>query len=586
MFEKIFGKIGGDAGWRSALLWRGFGLALIVGFLHDIHVPLQMHFRSFPLDPEIWPQYIASRSWPNLSLTACGFLMLFAGARMFAIAITAVVGCWELWSNAFDPATFPSAELPVFAFLPVLTVLAAVVAGDDDQLDETVCGIFRLGFLSSMFYAAFHKINSDFLNTSVSCVNQVEAWLIKAWGPYGQVLADIGSPWMTIISEAAIPIAIIVAPLFGIAFTALFMLPLGLIGATRIVVIMIVMSWAFLPRADGALIRRGLFGLTGSVATVSVVATLWSLAVYQDRYLSRELIGIIELCALGSVIVAGYLVYARRAGSESAEGVGAGPVPRGGAHRWVLVAAALVMFGNGFAPYVGMKFNYSFSMWSNLRVDVERWNHLLVPPLFGRMELAPVYVKVEDVEVRPRASVLLSPTPLHPRRFLSMMAQVEQRRETDIGLTVRYGGATYTSDDAFADPSVRRLLGQLRARFSAPEGSATGASAGAGAGGAARGDAEVVQVERLTASRRGEYERRYEKRIEPGWFSPRHLVTVAEDVARRGWTMDLQVRHDGVTRQFENAVENPAFRDFTAGLGGNNLWSRKRDSEGPQRCIH
>lgn len=34
---------------------------------------------------------------------------------------------------------------------------------------------------------------------------------------------------------------------------------------------------------------------------------------------------------------------------------------------------------NGFAPYLSLKFNYSFAMLSNLRVDDARWNHLVIP---------------------------------------------------------------------------------------------------------------------------------------------------------------------------------------------------------------
>ena len=41
---------------------------------------------------------------------------------------------------------------------------------------------------------------------------------------------------------------------------------------------------------------------------------------------------------------------------------------------WILILTI-----NGFAPYLGLKFNYSFAMLSNLRVDDARWNHLFVP---------------------------------------------------------------------------------------------------------------------------------------------------------------------------------------------------------------
>jgi hypothetical protein len=47
--------------------------------------------------------------------------------------------------------------------------------------------------------------------------------------------------------------------------------------------------------------------------------------------------------------------------------------------RGVLGAAVLLWLLNGLAPYSGLKFQYSFAMLSNLRVDDDRHNSLLFP---------------------------------------------------------------------------------------------------------------------------------------------------------------------------------------------------------------
>jgi len=54
-------------------------------------------------------------------------------------------------------------------------------------------------------------------------------------------------------------------------------------------------------------------------------------------------------------------------------------IPAAGPGRWVVWAVVAVWLLNGFSPYLGLKFNYSFAMLANLRVDNARCNHLLIP---------------------------------------------------------------------------------------------------------------------------------------------------------------------------------------------------------------
>jgi hypothetical protein len=60
--------------------------------------------------------------------------------------------------------------------------------------------------------------------------------------------------------------------------------------------------------------------------------------------------------------------------STAMRAAGAGPL-------WIIVVLLVL---NGCAPYLGLKTATSFTMYSNLRTEGDRWNHLLVPPELKR----------------------------------------------------------------------------------------------------------------------------------------------------------------------------------------------------------
>src|SRR5262245_23474200 len=74
-------------------------------------------------------------------------------------------------------------------------------------------------------------------------------------------------------------------------------------------------------------------------------------------------------------------------------------------HGLFTAAVVLLILANGFAPYVGLKFEYSLAMFSDLRTDAG--NHLFLPtlPLFANGD----YYVVEDL-VTPGGDALPSGT--------------------------------------------------------------------------------------------------------------------------------------------------------------------------------
>lgn len=88
---------------------------------------------------------------------------------------------------------------------------------------------------------------------------------------------------------------------------------------------------------------------------------------------------VVVVIALGA---GGVLLASRRGAVEPA----LFPERSLGLGRPVLLAGVLLLIVNGLSPYLGLKTDSSFEMFSNLRTEPGAWNHLLVPEtarLFG-----------------------------------------------------------------------------------------------------------------------------------------------------------------------------------------------------------
>jgi hypothetical protein len=124
---------------------------------------------------------------------------------------------------------------------------------------------------------------------------------------------------------------------------------------------------------------------------------------------------------------------------------------------------------NGFSPYLGLKFNYSFAMFSNLRVDEARWNHLILPE-WVRLSKHDGYVHVLFVETQfaysgppqngqgRRLKIgLFSPQAFHDT--LSQLQQVKGGGE--LKLLLEYKGKAFDYVGNVADSAFTAFMAQL-----------------------------------------------------------------------------------------------------------------------------
>lgn len=231
----------------------------------------------------------------------------------------------------------------------------------------------RLCVVGLYFWTVWHKINSDFLNPAVSCAASLTGDMLRAVGLNG--LPDVLAPasvMMTLLVEGFLPI--------GLFF-----------GRTQraTVLVGLVFHWML-----------GVAGYYGFSATMMALLPLFFSPSDLRRLLPRNRrlfvpIGFVLLLLMAVAELAGgvdptaiqkFLWLAMPAAVAAIWWTNRG-LPRVGDEPpavWELLRrprpiylVPLVLFLNGVSPYVGFKTEYSYAMYSNLRTEGGRTNHLI-----------------------------------------------------------------------------------------------------------------------------------------------------------------------------------------------------------------
>lgn len=310
------------------------------------------------------------------ALTAGAAAVAPRSARRFALALA----CSVAVAAAHVPDIPNHLVLESLVNLAMLVVLAPAVRRGSAPSD-TVTSIVRPAVVVLYAWATVHKLNTDFLDPAVSCASVFTADVGERFGglPTPHV-ARSAAPYLTLLLEGGLPVLLVVrrlrwlAVVVGGAFHLLLILhPIS--GVYSFSALMLASYAAFLaPRwaaplvaAAGRLPALGRHGRTvlafGGIAGAVVVARGTD-----GRVLERG--GMVALLALGGVawsLVARAAVRHRGDASPTARPVGTPAT---------LVAVLLV--ANGAMPYVAVKTQLSFSMFSNLRTEVAG-NHLVLP---------------------------------------------------------------------------------------------------------------------------------------------------------------------------------------------------------------
>lgn len=273
----------------------------------------------------------------------------------------------------------------LFAAIVELCFLFSVLAVRrfDARLDRAFVPVGRSALVLLYAVALLHKLNTDFLfNAQQSCAVDLYHSLAREL----HVLPPLGYDWMkaatviaVIASEAAIPVLLSVsrASRFGLLWSGLFHAPLIMINPDFTVFVYAADTLFFPPQvfADDRLARPGLVTLFRGMSWPAALGTTVAIAGVFDlspvawrRVLSTLLVLIVVVPFFWFIhrILRDRLTDSRRPFAL-------------GSLATLQAAPLLVLLGLGLSPYVGLRTDGSFSMFSNLRTEGGTTNHLFMP---------------------------------------------------------------------------------------------------------------------------------------------------------------------------------------------------------------
>lgn len=343
------------------------------------------HQLSFP----DWRWY----SVKGVFLTAAILWVLFKPSSWYRFAVLLIIDWLSItWAFPYHPNHI------VFAWIVDGTLLAAlmlVLYKEKSHTDlasrwfRAAAPWLRIELCLLYFFTVFHKLNISYFDIDWSCAakmhREISAWMpLLPGGNWAQHLGIYG----TLIIETAIPVML----LFGrtrVAGVILGMLFHGLLalhphaGLFSFSATMTALFTAFIPLETAASLRpneRFLKVWRWGLAIFSGFYLLWVVRNWVPWFNIEEQLGVITKVGFLTYYLylgIGLFLFIR---SIQTRGTEIQSRFEGNSLAYPLLSAfALLLFLNGFGPYLGLRTQTSFSMFSNLHTENGVSNHLIVP---------------------------------------------------------------------------------------------------------------------------------------------------------------------------------------------------------------
>ena len=245
-----------------------------------------------------------------------------------------------------------------------------------------------------LLYAAagLAKLNTGFLDAATSCAGPLAAQL----SPFASsALGPLITATVAIELALAVLLAVPRTRTAGVVLGAGFHAVLALAGNVPFAAYALALYVAFLSVGRVLILIRVLALAVGALSLAALLA---------GPDLLRP--------GLEVLFAAGLLAFAL---GSARRGRGAPPAPAAGRIRdlrpgFAVLAALLVL--NAAGPYLGLKTEASFAMFSNLQTEPGHWNHVLVPEAVRVFGAQDELVRLEsatapELEARRRAGVLM-----------------------------------------------------------------------------------------------------------------------------------------------------------------------------------
>jgi len=347
--------------------------------------------------------------WPLLLMLFCSVLNTFEWMPYAPNHIT-----FEFIINSGILATLIWSMVRLY--LKEKTIAAVATPDFRNTLFQTVAPFIRISLFILYFYAVLHKLNWDYFNPSISCsVFLLSGYASRISFIPDNTLVQWSAIWGTIIIEAAIPLLLYFRKTryTGVLFACGFHYFLALHphpGLYSFSSMLFAIYFLFIADDVASTINSSINNNSyiKQQRILSVLRVLFFVAVlvliilaltagaYIDNIAHRLVItGFLIWLLWGLVLMALYLYTAmRHAYSESTSGT-LFHIKR----PILLVVPSLVLF-NGLTPYLGIKTQTNFSMFSNLRTEGNISNHLFIPSSLQIFDMEKDLVEINKTSLR------------------------------------------------------------------------------------------------------------------------------------------------------------------------------------------
>lgn len=331
------------------------------------------------------------------------------------------------------------------------------------------------------FFAAFHKLNSDYFDVASSCTSFVYQvtleelklpWFPKPDGVFGTFLV-----FLVVLVELAIPVPLLLRStrLIGLGVGVLFHIVLGVTHYNFSLAVFafyvfflpksffnrVLPDWA---RGHVAVSRFGRWAVPCLVLFSVYLFFLGTQAsgpgVWRSPWWERSAHAWVFL----SAALLGFLIYLLHWGRASLHQSEEDAFRGGWRFAWIF---PLLVFVNGLSPYLGWKTGNSFNMFSNLITEGGRSNHLLIPKgLFQLWDYQDDLVVVTGANHPAFHQMVLHGTPIPLAEVQRRVDLLSSNGERGIRLAYVRGGKTFESENAEQDPQLSGRLPWYRRKFS------------------------------------------------------------------------------------------------------------------------
>ncbi len=349
-----------------------------------------------------WEDWV--KGVPNLAFSCSALWLLvrpWSLAALGAAALSQLVRTlsWLPWVSNHS----------LFASFVSLAILLALAPGraanaDRERLFDDLAAPIRVSVIALYGWALFHKLNTGWFDAAGSCGAALYRGSAQVFGlPDGPVAVYALGVVAPLGIELAIPALLIFRRTrdLGVLGLMLFHLVLAAPPTTfyRFSAAMFALGFLFWPadaleklapiwnRLTTQRTRTALLRVTWVALAVSIAALAWltdwtrdvrPLPLYRPLHTS-DLSPVAALVGVGwaalAVAMIGVFVFLLR-GRRGRTSAAVAPIFR--IRRPLLWIPVLLVVLNGAAPYLGVKTETSFSMFSNLRTEAGRTNHLLI----------------------------------------------------------------------------------------------------------------------------------------------------------------------------------------------------------------